>query len=161
VRRLPRAAMIAVGTVTGCLMAGLGLTVRLGDVVPAGGLGTWFGTAFFDGMGWTAYRTGWALVLVGIFWVAAMAAWGTRNRWGWWTAAAAGIISLVFFPGGTIAGIFVLLMMVPFIIHDRPWHEAMRRKAEQAAEKVMVKAAEPAPASLRNSGSGQAPREPG
>jgi hypothetical protein len=134
VRILPRAAMIAVGVVTGCLMAGLGVAIRLQDVIPTTGLGMWYGTPFFTNMGWTAWRVGWALVIEGTFWVAAMAAWGTRNRWGWWTAAAAGIISLAFFPGGTLAGIFVLLMMIPFIILDRPWREAMKRRAEQAAD---------------------------
>jgi hypothetical protein len=40
----------------------------------------------------------------------------------------------MFVPGGTLAGIFVLLMMIPFIIHDRPWREAMKRRSERAAE---------------------------
>lgn len=133
VRIFPRALVIAAGITTGCLMTGLGLAIRLQDAVPAGGLSAWFGTAFFDGLGWTAYRTGWVLVLEGIFWVAAMAAWGTRNRWGWWTAVAAGVASLVFAPGGTIAGIFVLAMLIPFILHDRPWREAMKRRAEGKA----------------------------
>jgi hypothetical protein len=131
-RKLPRALMIAAGIVTGCLMTGLGLLIRLSDATPGGGaLGMWFGTAFFSNMGWTAYRIGWVLVLEGIFWVAAMIAWGTRNRWGWWTAAAASVISLFFAPGGTIAGIFILVLMVPFLFHDKPWREAMRRRAER------------------------------
>jgi hypothetical protein len=57
-----------------------------------------------------------------------------RNRWGWWTAVAAGVISLAFFPGGTLAGLFVLVMLIPFILHDRPWREAMKRRSERAAE---------------------------
>jgi hypothetical protein len=142
VRVFPRALMITVGTVTGWLMAGLDLAIRLQDSIPAGGLSAWFGTAFFTAIGWTAYRTGWVLVLAGIFWVAAMAAWGTRNRWGWWTSAAAGTVSLVFFPGGTLAGLFVLAMMIPFILHDRPWREAMKRRAERAAGQKIVKVVE-------------------
>ena len=142
VRILPRTLIIAAGVITGCLMAGLGVAIRLQDGIPAGRLGAWFGTAFFDGMGWTAYRIGWVLVLEGIFWVAAMAAWGTRNRWGWWTAAAAGVVSLVFAPGGTVAGIFVLAMLIPFLLHDRPWREAMKRRADRAAGKGTLKVVE-------------------
>ncbi len=155
-RKLPRALMIAVGTVTGCLMTGLGLAIRLQDSIPAGGLAAWFGTSFFDGIGWTAGRTGWALVLAGTFWVAAMAAWGTRNRWGWWTAAAASTISLIFFPGGTLAGIFVLAMMIPFLLHDRPWREAQRRRAERVAEQVKLNVVEPMPTPKSPAGRAQA-----
>jgi hypothetical protein len=132
-RKLPRALMIAAGVVTGCLMAGMGLAIRLQDAIPAGGLGAWFGTDFFTGMGWTAGRTGWVLVLEGIFWVSAMAAWGTRNRWGWWTTAAAATISLAFFPGGTLAGIFVLVMMIPFLIRERPIRAAIEKAAQRGA----------------------------
>ena len=78
--------MFLAGVVTGCAMTGMGLAIRLQDAIPAGGLGAWFGTDFFTGMGWTAWRIGWVLVLEGIFWVAAMAAWAMRNRWGWWSA---------------------------------------------------------------------------
>ena len=154
-RKLPRALMIAVGTITGCLMAALGLSIRLRDAIPSGGLAACFGTAFFDGIGWTAGRIGWALVLAGTFWVAAMAAWGTRNRWGWWTAAAASTISLIFFPGGTLAGIFVLAMMIPFLLHDRPWREAQRRREQQSASQVKIKVVEPAPAPISPAGRGQ------
>lgn len=131
VRIFPRALMIAAGVVTGCLMTGMGLAIRLQDAIPAGGLGAWFGTDFFTGMGWTAWRIGWVLVLEGIFWVAAMAAWGTRNRWGWWTTAAAATISLAFFPGGTIAGIFILAMMIPFLIREQPIKAAIEKAAQR------------------------------
>jgi hypothetical protein len=133
VRSLPRWLVVLAGVITGCAMAGLGVSIRLQDAIPTGGLGAWYGTPFFTTMGWTAWRVGWALVIEGTFWVAAMAAWGLRNRWGWWTAVAAGVISLAFFPGGTLAGLFVLVMLIPFILHDRPWREAMKRRSERAA----------------------------
>jgi hypothetical protein len=142
-RKLPRWLVVLAGLVTGCAMVGLGVSVRLQDAIPTGGMGAWYGTPFFANMGWTTWRIGWALVLEGIFWVAAMAAWGLRNRWGWWSAVAAGIISLLFVPGGTIAGIFVLVMMIPFILHDRPWKAAEK----QPAEKEILKSVERAPAS--------------
>jgi hypothetical protein len=123
--------VVLAGVITGCAMTGLGLSIRLQDAIPTGGLGAWYGTPLFTGMGWTAWRIGWALVLEGIFWVAAMAAWGLRNRWGWWSALLAGIISLMFVPGGTLAGIFVLIMLIPFLLHDCPWREMGKQPAEK------------------------------
>jgi hypothetical protein len=151
-RKLPRLLVILAGVITGCAMACLGVSVRLQDAIPTSGIGAWYGTMVFTNMGWTAWRVGWALVLEGTFWVAAMAAWGLRNRWGWWTALVAGVISLIFVPGGTLAGIFVLIMLIPFLLHDRPWIEARK----QPAEKELLKVVEPAPASLRPSVSEQA-----
>ena len=130
VQNLPRGIIFLAGVVTGCAMTGEGLAIRLQAAIPDGGMGAWFGSAFFNGMGWTAGRIGWVLVLEGIFWVAAMVAWGARNRWGWWSAAAAGAISLAFFPGGTLAGLVVLALMIPVLARERPWKAAREKSTE-------------------------------
>ena len=49
-------------------------------------------------------QIGWMLVLEGLFLVAAMCAIALRNHWGWWSTAAAGLIAVIFFPGGLWRG---------------------------------------------------------
>jgi hypothetical protein len=128
-----RGIIFLAGATTGCAMTGAGLAIRLQNLLPDGGLGAWFGSDFLSGMGWMPGRIGWVLVLEGIFWVAAMAAWGVRNRWGWWSAAAAAGISLAFFPGGTLVGIVVLALMIPVLIRERPWKAVEKQPAEGGA----------------------------
>jgi hypothetical protein len=109
---LPWRVIFAFGVVTGWAMCVLGLAMRLQDSIPADGSAAWFGVAFFAAMGVPAGRIGWMLVLEGAFWIAALSAIGVRNHWGWWSTAAAGMISVVFFPGGTLAGIVVLAALI-------------------------------------------------
>jgi hypothetical protein len=116
---LPWLLIFLFGLATGCLMASLGLVMRLQDVIPGGTLSAWFGVSFYSGMGLTAGRIGWMLVLEGIFWIAALSALGAGNHWGWWSSAAASLISMIFFPGGTLAGILVLLAVGVRLIHGR------------------------------------------
>jgi hypothetical protein len=107
------------GILTGCFMAGLGLAMRLTGSIPSSWLTVWFGTAFFEAAGISAGRIGWMLVLEGIFWIAALAALGVHNYWGWWSAILAGLISIIFFPGGTLAGAVVLLGVGVRLIHKK------------------------------------------
>jgi hypothetical protein len=109
---LPWRLIFLLGVATGCAMSILGLAMRFYDSIPAGVPAAWFGVAFFSAMGVTAGRIGWMLVLEGVFWIAALSALGVRNHWGWWSTAAAGMISMIFFPGGTLAGIVVLAALI-------------------------------------------------
>jgi hypothetical protein len=116
---LLRRLLLLFGILTGGAMAVFGLMLRLQDSIPQGGLAAWFGVPFFQAVGLSAGRIGWMLVLEGIFWIAALSALGVRNYWGWWSSMAAGLISMLFFPGGTLAGILILLMVGIRLIRDR------------------------------------------
>jgi hypothetical protein len=105
---LPWRLVFLFGVLTGCGMTAAGLAARLTNAVPSDFLEAWFGTAFFDAIGIDAARIGWMLVLEGTFWIAALSALGVHNYWGWWSTIAAGLISMIFFPGGTLAGSVVL-----------------------------------------------------
>src|SRR4030042_167335 len=101
---LPWLLVLLTGIATGGSMAGLGLAIRIRDAIPGSLLTTWFGIPLFTAMGMTAGRIGWMLVLGGTFLIAAMCAIALGNHWGWWSTAAAGLITAIFFPGGTLAG---------------------------------------------------------
>ena len=116
-----RLLVLLFGIATGGLMAGLGAVLRIGDAIPDSPLATWFGIPLFAAMGMTAGRIGWMLVLEGVFLIAAMCAIAVRNHWGWWSTAAAGLIAVFFFPGGTLAGIIVLLALGVRSIREKPW----------------------------------------
>ena len=120
-RHFPWYSAFVIGTATGCAMAGLGLTVRLQNALPPDGLAAWFGVKFFDAAGISAGRIGWMLVLEGTFLIAAVCAFAARNHWGLWTMAAAGLISIIFFPGGTLAGIIVLGALGVRLIGEKFW----------------------------------------
>jgi hypothetical protein len=120
-----RLLLLVFGIATGGLMAGLGTAIRIGDVIPDSPLAAWFGIPLFAAMGMTAGRIGWMLVLEGVFLIAAMCALAVRNHWGWWSTAAAGLIAVIFFPGGTLAGIIVLLATGVRFIREKPWKKAV------------------------------------
>lgn len=126
--RIPRLLVFLLGFATGCAMAGLGLAARLTGSIPDGFPAAWFGTAFFEAAGITAGRIGWMLVLEGIFWIAALAALAVRNHWGWWSSLLAGLISLIFFPGGTLAGIAALLAVGVRLVHKKFGKPAAKAK---------------------------------
>jgi hypothetical protein len=117
------------GFVTGALMAGLGTAIRIGGSIPDGPLAAWFGVPLFEAGGLLPGRIGWMLVLEGLFLVAAMCAVAARNHWGWWSTAAAGLIAVLFFPGGTLAGVIVLLALAVRLIHEKPWKHSAERGA--------------------------------
>jgi hypothetical protein len=125
-RHFPWYSALVIGAATGCAMAGLGLGIRIGGSAPGSVLEKWFGVELFAAAGLTAGRIGWMLVLTGVFLMAAMCAFAVRNHWGWWSTAAAGMISLIFFPGGSLAGIIVLAALGVKLIREKPW---LRRKA--------------------------------
>jgi hypothetical protein len=106
---VPRLLAYLFGYATGCAMAAVGLAARITDAPPSGPAAAWFGTELFQAAGLSAGRIGWMLVLEGAFWIAALSALGVRNHWGWWSTAAAAMISMIFFPGGTLAGVVMLL----------------------------------------------------
>ena len=74
--------VLAFGLLTGFVMAGLGLAMRIGDAIPDGPLAIWFGIPLFEAMGMTAGRIGWMLVLEGTFMIAAMCAIAVGNHLG-------------------------------------------------------------------------------
>jgi hypothetical protein len=113
--------LLAFGLLTGFVMAGLGLAMRIGDAIPEGPLAVWFGIPLFEAMGMTAGRIGWMLVLEGTFMIAAMCAIAVGNHWGRWSTAAAGMIAVIFFPGGTLAGLIVLSGLAVRLIREKPW----------------------------------------
>jgi hypothetical protein len=125
-----RLLILLLGLATGVLMAGLGTALRIGDAIPAGPLADWFGLPLFAGVGITAGRIGWMLVLEGLFLVAAMCALAVRNHWGWWSTAAAGLIAGIFFPGGTLAGVIVLLAVGVRFIREKPWKKTAPKTVE-------------------------------
>jgi hypothetical protein len=116
---LPWRLVFVLGFLTGGCMAVFGLAARLRGAVPAGFPAAWFGTALFEAAGISAGRIGWMLVLEGVLWIAALSALGVRNYWGWWSTILAGLISIIFFPGGTLAGAVVLAAVVIRLIHIR------------------------------------------
>jgi hypothetical protein len=118
------------GTLTGCAMAGLGLEMRLGNAIPVDGLVNWFGVPFFAAMNLSAGRIGWMFVLEGILLVAALCAFAVRNHWGWWSTTMAGLIAVIFFPGGTLAGIIVLLALGVRLIREKPWKQPAKAGAD-------------------------------
>jgi hypothetical protein len=128
--RIIRILMFLTGLATGFLMAGLGLATRLAESIPDGGPAAWFGTAFFEAAGISPGRIGWMLVLEGMFLIAATLAFGTRNRWGSWTTAMAAVISMIFFPGGTLAGLILALALGIRLIRERPWQRTLKQRAE-------------------------------
>lgn len=116
---LPWILVLVLGFATGCAMAGLGLAVRLQNALPPDGPAAWFGLKFFEAAGISAGRIGWMLVLEGTFLIAALCAFAVRNHWGWWSTAAAGLIAMIFFPGGTLAGILVLAALGVRLISEK------------------------------------------
>ena len=127
---LPRLIAFIIGIATGCAMAGLGLTMRLGNIIPDGGLAAWFGVPFLGAMDLTAGRIGWMLVLEGIFLVSGLCAFAVRNHWGWWSITTAGLIAVIFFPGGTLAGIIILLAVGVRLIREQPWKQLMKKSVD-------------------------------
>ncbi len=121
VRAFPWYSALAVGAATGCAMAVFGVAVRISNDIPASILADWFGAPLFRAAGLSAAKIGWMLVLEGAFLIAALCTAAVRNHWQWWSTAAAGLIALVFFPGGTLAGIIVLLALVVRAIREKPW----------------------------------------
>jgi hypothetical protein len=121
--------LLAFGLLTGFIMAGLGLTMRIGDAIPEGPLAVWFGIPLFEAMGMTAGRIGWMLVLEGTFLIAAMCAIAVGNIWGRWSTAAAGLIAMIFFPGGTLAGLVVLSALGVRLIREKPWKKTEKTSA--------------------------------
>ncbi len=113
--------ILLLGLLTGGVMAGLGLAMRIGDAVPEGALAVWFGIPLFEAVGMAAGRIGWMLVLEGTFLIAAMCAIAVGNNWGRWSTAAAGLIAMIFFPGGTLAGLIVLSALGVRLIREKPW----------------------------------------
>jgi hypothetical protein len=127
---LPWLLVCLLGFATGCAMTGLGLVMRIGDVFTESWLTAWFGVALFKAIGLTAGRIGWMLVLEGIFLVAALCAFAVHNHWGWWSMTAAGLLSIIFFPGGTLAGIIVLAALGVRLIREKPWKKAVKTGAD-------------------------------
>jgi hypothetical protein len=130
-RYFPWYSAFVVGAGTGCAMAVFGVAVRVENSIPRSVLADWFGVPFFSAMGLSAARIGWMLVLEGVFLVAAMCAAAVRNHWEWWSAATAGLIAVVFFPGGTLAGMIVLLALCVRLIREKPWKRVTARPAAQ------------------------------
>jgi hypothetical protein len=128
-RHFPWYSALVIGAVTGCAMAGIGLGMRIGRAAPGAVLAEWFGVQFFKAAGLTTGRIGWMLVLTGVFLVAAMCAFAVHNHWGWWSTAAAGLIAMSFFPGGTLAGIVVLAALATRLIREKPWKKAAVKPA--------------------------------
>jgi hypothetical protein len=126
-RSFPWYSAFAIGAATGWAMAGLGVAMRIGDAVPQISLASWFGMTFFQAAGLSAGRIGWMLVLEGTFLIGAVCAFALHNHWGWWSTAAAGMIAMIFFPGGTLAGILLLTAAIVRLIREKPWI----RKAEK------------------------------
>jgi hypothetical protein len=94
--------------ITAGWMTLFGLGMRLSGEMPAGIPSLVFGIEIWAATGLTAGQIGWMLVLEGTFWIGALSALGVGNYWGWWSAAAAGLIALIFFPMGTLAGVILL-----------------------------------------------------
>jgi hypothetical protein len=105
---LPWRAIFLLCLVTAGLMTIYGVGMRLSGEIPAGILSLVFGIELWTATGLTAGQIGWMLVLEGTLWIGALAALGVGNYWGWWSTAAAGLIALIFFPVGTLAGIILL-----------------------------------------------------
>jgi|GEM_PF-4668323 len=126
---IPWFLVLLTGIATGGLMAGLGLEIRIGDAIPGSLLATWLGISLFVAMGMTAGRIGWMLVLGGTFLIAAMCAIAVGNHWGWWSTAAAALIAAIFFPGGTLAGVIVLLGLGARLIREKPWKKTVKSAA--------------------------------
>ncbi|MBN2085089.1 MAG: hypothetical protein JW748_07665 [Anaerolineales bacterium] len=126
---IPGLLVFLAGFATGGLMAGLGVLMRIHDGLPDSLLTAWFGIHFFTAMGMTVGRIGWMLVLEGTFLIAAMCAIAVRNHWGWWSTASAGLIALIFFPGGTLAGVIVLLGLGIRFIREKPWRKPEKNSA--------------------------------
>ena len=80
--------------------------------------------------GLSAGRIGWMLVLEGLFWIAALSALGVCNHWGWWSTVMAAMISIIFFPGGTLAGIVMLLAVGILLIRITFRIRAARQSAK-------------------------------
>ena len=127
---IPGLLVFLAGFATGGWMAGLGIVMRIHDGIPDGLPAAWFGIQFFTANGMTAGRIGWMLVLEGTFLIAAMCAIAVRNHWGWWSAASAGLIAIIFFPGGTLAGLIVLLGVGIRLIREKPWKQPAKKAAE-------------------------------
>jgi hypothetical protein len=107
------ALVILIGLATGAGMVYLGLVVRSIRAVPDTDLASWFGVQSLAGaVGATPSQAGWALVLMGVFWFAAVAVLGARHFWGWWAALLASIVSVIFFPGGAIAALLVVSFLL-------------------------------------------------
>lgn len=107
------ALVILVGLATGVGMAYLGLVVRSIKTIPNTDLASWFGVQSLAGaVGATASQAGWALVLMGVFWFAAVAVLGARHFWGWWAVLLASLVSVIFFPGGAIATLLVVSFLL-------------------------------------------------
>lgn len=120
-RGFPEYSAFGIGILTGCGMTGLGLAARTGAALPGGGPAAWFGLELFGAMGLSAARIGWMLVLEGTFLIGALCAFAVRSHWGWWSTAVAGLIAVIFFPGGTLAGILILLALAARLIREKPW----------------------------------------
>lgn len=122
--------LLAFGFLTGGVMAGLGLAMRIGNAIPEGPLALWFGIPLFEAAGMTAGRIGWMLVLDGTFMIAAMCAIAVGNIWGRWSTIAAGLIATIFFPGGTLAGLIVLSGAAVRLIREKPWKKPEKSEAQ-------------------------------
>jgi hypothetical protein len=108
---LPHVSLLILGFATGASMVFLGLTARIVSVLPEEGLGAWFGVSFFHEMGFADDRVGWALVLLGVFWLSALSALWLRHSWGYWSVILAAIASMAFFPGGVVTAILVVAVI--------------------------------------------------
>ncbi len=108
---LPLAFLLILGYATGAGMVILGLTVRILRTIPEGGLTAWFGIAFFRDVGFSDDRVGWALVLLGIFWISALSALWLRHSWGYWSVILAAIASMAFFPGGVVTAVLFIAVI--------------------------------------------------
>lgn len=97
----------------------LGLAERFTGAVPDGGLAIWFGTAFLRDMGFSESHIGWGLILLGVFWAAAMSALWVRHSWGYWSVVLAAVFSMVFFPGGAAAAILTVAVLVFSRLRER------------------------------------------
>jgi hypothetical protein len=113
-------AMFWIGMATGSAMTVLGLTVRIRNAIPHDVFGAWFGLSYLSSAGLKASFIGWGLVLLGMFWIGALAALGVKNRWADWSVPCASVISLAFFPGGTLAGVLAILVAVIPMLFRRP-----------------------------------------
>jgi hypothetical protein len=114
-------ATFLIGMATGCAMTVLGLMVRIRNAVPRDGFGTWFGLPYLTSAGLQVSFIGWALVLLGMFWIGALVALVVKNRWGDWSVPCASVISLAFFPGGTLAGVLAILVLIPMLLRRMGW----------------------------------------
>jgi hypothetical protein len=109
---MPLYLLLLIGFATGLGMVYLGLVTRAADALPASDLASWFGASFFLDRGLTDSQTGWVLVLLGIFWFSALSAIAVRHSWGWWSVILASLASILLFPGGTVAAIVIVSILL-------------------------------------------------